>query len=320
MNQEKFARLVTMFKEARDVKGENLNMHYFLIKDGEREYRYAFNNRREKSDLRSISKTVMALTAGIVSRMSNEGIYKDFNEDTYIFPIIKDVINLSNKDNEEYLKKIQLKDLLSHRVGYDKVLMMRDDIKDMEESNYLNYLVNSPIVYEPGEYYLYSNAGFYLLSAVLEEFIGEDLITFMERELFTPLGIKDFKWESYGKYLAGATRLWLYPEDLLKIGELMLRDGEIDGRTIVSKDWLDKMLTKYILAEKVDNRHRVFRRYAYGYGIWLAKEDFYFAHGTDGQIMVILPEYDFIIITQAAQVDIDPIEEIVDKILSEKLN
>ena len=40
---------------------------------------------------------------------------------------------------------------------------MRQDIEGMEGKDFINYLVNYPIVYEPGQYYLYSNAGFYLL-------------------------------------------------------------------------------------------------------------------------------------------------------------
>ena len=82
---------------------------------------------------------------------------------------------------------------------------MRDDITHLDPFEYLNYVVNTPIIYEPGEYYLYSNAGFYLLGVVLQAFLQEDLLTFIKREVFDPLGVKDFKWEKYGNYIAGAT-------------------------------------------------------------------------------------------------------------------
>src|SRR5690625_492568 len=107
----------------------------------------------------------------------------------------------------------------------------------MEGKDFINYLVNYPIVYEPGQYYLYSNAGFYLLSVVLEEFLQEDLLSVMSRELFNPLGIETFKWEKYGPYIAGATRLWLLPEDLMKFGELLLNDGKYEGKVLLNKDW-----------------------------------------------------------------------------------
>src|SRR5690625_5205387 len=89
---------------------------------------------------------------------------------------------------------------------------MRDDITHLDPFAYLHYIVNYPIVYEPGEYYLYSNAGFYLLGVVLQEFLQEDLLIFIKRELLDPLGVKNFKWEKYGDYIAGATRLWYFQE------------------------------------------------------------------------------------------------------------
>ncbi len=68
------------------------------------------------------------------------------------------------------IRKVQIKHLLTHTIGYEDVLLMRQDIEEMEGNDYINYLVNYPIVHEPGEYYLYSNAGSYLLSVVLQEF------------------------------------------------------------------------------------------------------------------------------------------------------
>lgn len=319
MNQEKFDEIVKRFKETKDNKGNNLNMHYLLIKDDENCFVHRFNNRTEKSDIRSISKTVMTLLVGIVNRLSKEGKYPKFDDETYIYPIIKDIFNLTNGENIKYIEKLQVKHLMTHTMGYDKILMMRDDIKDMDPDDYVDFIMNSPIVYEPGEYYLYSNAGFYMLSVVLQEFLGEDLLEFADRELFRPLDIEDYQWERYGKYLAGATRLWLFPEDLLKIGELMMNNGVHNEKIIVPKEWLDKMLKIYYYTPDVDTPGSTFRRYGYGYGTWLPKEDFYFGHGTDGQILTVLPKQKCIIITQAYQHDIKPIEQIVDSIVVDKI-
>ncbi|NLM04078.1 MAG: beta-lactamase family protein, partial [Clostridiales bacterium] len=194
MNQEKFDEIVKRFKETKDNKGNNLNMHYLLIKDDENCFVHRFNNRTEKSDIRSISKTVMTLLVGIVNRLSKEGKYPKFDDETYIYPIIKDIFNLTNGENIKYIEKLQVKHLMTHTMGYDKILMMRDDIKDMDPDDYVDFIMNSPIVYEPGEYYLYSNAGFYMLSVVLQEFLGEDLLEFADRELFRPLDIEDYQW------------------------------------------------------------------------------------------------------------------------------
>src|SRR5690625_5934085 len=117
---------------------------------------------------------------------------------------------------------------------------MRDDITHLDPFAYLHYIVNHPIGDEPGVYYPYSNSGFYLLGVVLQEFLQDDLLVFIKRELLDPLGVKNFKWEKYGDYIAGATRLWLLPEDLLKFGELLLHDGKVNEKQLISKSWIQR--------------------------------------------------------------------------------
>ena len=314
--EQEFNQAVEKFEHAKDNNGDKLNMHYFLMKDKDNTLLHRFNGRTEKSDIRSISKTVMTLIVGVVNHLSKEEKHEFFDENTFVYPVLKDVIHLTNEDNKEYLKEIQIKHLLTHTVGFEDVLLMRDDIKDMDPYSYLDYLVNHPIVHKPGEYYLYSNAGFYLLSAFLQEFLQEDLLTFVKRELFDPLNIEDFHWEKYGNYLAGATRLWLFPEDLLKIGELLLNQGIYDNNKLIDKKWFEKMLTLYFHTEEVDTPGANFRRYGYGYGTWLAKKNFYFGHGTDGQTLTILPEQKVILLTQAYQHDVKKLEEILDEVVT----
>lgn len=319
MKQEEFNNIVNMFKKEKDKNNQSLNMHYLLIKEKDQCYLHHFNDRKQPSDIRSISKTVLTIVLGVVIKLSQEGKYPKITDETYIYPIIKHVINLENKENEAKLKKVKIKHLLTHTVGYKDALLMRDDITHLDPFEYLNYVVNAPIVYEPGEYYLYSNAGFYLLGVVLQEFLEEDLLIFIKREVFDLLGLLDFKWEKYGNYIAGATRLWLLPEDLLKFGELLLQNGKVNGKQLISENWIRKMLTINNYTNSVDTPHATFRRYAYGYGVWLAKDPFYFGHGTDGQTLTIIPDKETIIITLADQPDIKPIENMINYIITNKV-
>lgn len=319
MNQNTFNHMITLFQKTTDRTGQLVHINDLLICKEDRIFHHSFNRKRSKSDSRSISKTVLTLALGVVITQSEQGKLPKINEETFIYPIIKKMITLENKHNKSQLKKVKIKHLLTHTVGYDDVLLMRDDIRHIDPYEYLNYVMNYPIVHEPGEYYLYSNAGFYLLAVVLQEFSQENLLSFIERELFHPLGITDYNWEMYGHYIAGATRLWLYAEDLLSIGKLLLHDGKIENKQLVSTSWIRKMLTISHYTPDVDSPHMVFRRYAYGYGIWLAKERFYFGHGTDGQTLTILPEKKTIILTLAEQPDIKPIEKMIDYIITDLL-
>src|SRR5699024_11155672 len=103
----------------------------------------------------------------------------------------------------------------------------------------------------------------------------------------------------------------------LAFGDLLINKGQVDHRQIVSQDWIEKMIQPYIHTKDVDNKGAIFRRHAYGYGIWLPKDpDFYFAHGTDGQILVLLPKKRTIILTQAEQEDITAIEELINDVIT----
>lgn len=309
MDQEKFAEAVALFETARDKHSNPLNMHYLLVKQGDKEFFHRFNNRQEPSDIRSISKTVLALIAGTVVESR-----ADFDENTHVWPIIEPLVTLTNQDNLPYLRQLQVKHLLNHTIGFDQVLLMRGDIAGLDPLSYVDHIVNAPIVYEPGEHYLYSNAGFYLLGVTLQTLLGEDLLAYADRVLFSKLGITDYRWEKYGNYPAGATRLWLAPHDLLKIGELLLNDGQ----PIVSKQWVDRLKQFTALTPEVDTpTNTYFRRWAYASGLWLgAEHGIYFGHGTDGQTLAIVPEKDAIVVTTAHQVDVTRLEEIVNHIIA----
>lgn len=320
MNKQIFNQLVEMFKTNVDENNNHLQMHSLAIKQDDDCFIYRFNQRIEPSDVRSLSKTVMALVTGKVIELSRQGKYSKFNLNTLIFPTIKKCVNLTNKENLKYLEKITIKHLLTHTIGYEEKLLMRGDIKDKDPFSYLGYLVNYPIKHEPGTLFLYSNAGFYLLSVFLQEFLNEDLFDFIKRELFEPLDINNAQWIKYGNYLAGATRLWLQPDDLIKIGELLLNSGTYQGKQILPQSWIKEMTTiqEYNLNSDLSN-HKHLLYYAYGYGIWISKEKLFFASGTDGQYIVVVPDKKVVIITQAQQKDTKPIKQIIDDIIENYL-
>lgn len=310
INQEKFDSFVTLFETARDGQGNPLTMHSLLVNQAGTEFVHRFNGRTEPSDIRSLCKTIMSLVAGIVAQS-----HDDFDEEMPVWPIIERVGTLTNTDNLERWQQVKVKHLLNHTIGFDQLLMMRGDIIGLDPMTYVDHIINTPIVHEPGRHYLYSNAGFYLLAVLLQEYLGEDLYEYIDRVLFVPLGIQRPRWERYGNYIAGATRLWLQPEDLRQVGRLFLEDGA----GIVSPQWLERLRRPTTLTPGVDTAtNPLFRRHAYAHGLWLGERDgIYFGHGTDGQTLAMVPEHDAVVVTLAEQVDVTRLEEIVDLLIAD---
>lgn len=311
MDSKTFDNIVLMFEHNNINKEDNINIHNLSIYNKNKLYTHNFNSDHLVCDVRSISKTVMTILTGIVADK-----YQNFDENTYIYPIIKDVINIKNEETLKSFKLIQIKHLLSHTIGYNEVLLMRDDIKHIDPFLYLDLIVNTPIVHRPGDHYLYSNAGFYLLSVVLEKYIKEPLLNFAQVNLFDILQIHNVKWDYYGKYIAGATRLWLSIEDLNKFGILLLNDGAYNDTYIVSSSWIKYMQSITTLTPEVDSENRKFRRYAYGKGLWIAEDrDIVFGHGTGGQIVAVIKDKDSVISITSEQKDLYNLEEIVNNII-----
>lgn len=246
----------------------------------------------EKINIRSIAKFVTSLACGILIDKSNG----DFNEDTLIYDILKDKVEISNKDNILKLKNISVKDCLTHTMGYRDILLMSKDIGDLDKNSLLDYALSYPLYFKPGEEFLYSNAGYYVLSATMQEYLGYDLYDFINENIFGKLGIINPRWDRYGKYLVGASKLYLKADDLLKLGELVLNDGVYFNQRIVSSEWLGKMSSKLFKNEKDYVDQSYLSNDYYGYGLWTGKDGVTYASGSGGQYVIFLKKEGIIIV------------------------
>lgn len=246
-----------------------------------------------KINVRSIAKLVTSLACGILIEKSSE----IFNEDTLIYDILKNKINISNKKNLNKIKKIRVKDCLTHTMGYRDIILMSEDIVDKNKDDLLDYALSYPLYYYPGEEFLYSNAGYYVLAATMQEYLGYDLYDFINENLFKRLGIINPSWDRYGKYLVGASKLYLSSNDLLKIGKLILNDGIYEGERIISKDWIRKMSSKIYKNDKDYIDRSILSDDYYGYSLWTGKDDLVYASGTGGQFVIFLKKEGIIIVT-----------------------
>jgi CubicO group peptidase (beta-lactamase class C family) len=102
------------------------------------------------------------------------------------------------------------------------------------------YVLDRPIVAAPGTRWIYSGGAVALIGALIARGSGTTLPEFARQVLFEPLGIDRFEWAEGGDGVASAASgLRLRPRDLLRIGSLVLADGQWSGRQIVSRAWLE---------------------------------------------------------------------------------
>jgi len=107
------------------------------------------------------------------------------------------------------------------------------------------YILNAPLVSEPGKEFHYNNAASHLLSVIITKSTGMSTLDFANKYLFAPLGITDVKWNKMndGYYDgSGLLSVQTHTQDMNRIGALLLHKGYFNGKSVVPEKWIDQIL------------------------------------------------------------------------------
>lgn len=158
----------------------------------------------------------------------------------------------------------------------------------MASDEQAEYALSFPMVAEPGTHFAYSSTASHLLSEALQRATGMTTAEFAEEHLFGPLGITDYRWPASPEGVNyGFSGLRLKPQDMAKVGYLMLHHGSWDGRQVVPAQWVADATMAHIPVEDY---------FSYGYQWWIDPTGFFFALGWGGQYIVVLPDHDAVVV------------------------
>lgn len=99
------------------------------------------------------------------------------------------------------LQDVTVQHLLDHRGGWDRDISGDPMFRAIEIANALGvpspptqqqivaYMMGRPLDHTPGTVYAYSNFGYLLLGLIVEEATGQNYTTYVQNELFAPLGV-----------------------------------------------------------------------------------------------------------------------------------
>lgn len=305
MSKDLFDKVVRDLETIRDKNGNLLNMTSIIVSEGTKYYTHYFKP-RVRVDLRSIAKPIVCMAVGAAIE---KGFYLDGQRitlDTLVWPLLSKYTVLRNYQKE--WEKVTLLDCFRITLGHEKGIMFSADIKEQNENDLINYVVNYPITREVGKNFVYSNHGTFIVSTLITEYLGKNLDEFVNDYIFSQMGITDFVWKKYGKYTAGCTGLQMHNEDLHKIGRLIVDKGVYNHREIVPSHWIRKMRLPQVAAPT--HRYvagRAFPKWSYGMNLWICEDGNYYCDGTDAQYMIIIPKKDVVITTTGHQPDTEPV-------------
>jgi CubicO group peptidase (beta-lactamase class C family) len=247
-----------------------------------------------KHDLRSISKSVVGLLYGIAVA---EGRVPAVDQ-----PIVDQFPAYADLAADPQRRRLTIAHVLSMTLGteWDETLpytSQRNSEIAMEMApDMLRFVLDRPIVAEPGSRWTYNGGCSALLGHLIAQGTRMPLTDFAREKLFEPLGIRDPEWilASNGEPSA-ASGLRMLPRDLAKIGQLVLDRGRWGGRQLVPAAWLDASFTRHAATaeEGLD----------YGYQWWLGKmpdgQPWIAGMGNGGQRLTIIPSLDLVAVVMA---------------------
>ena len=230
-------------------------------------------------------------------------------EEGYIGSITDTVISYfperTIQNMNAYKEAMTIEHLLTMTSGYawDEWLYNytdpRNDLIEMIVSGECTqFMLDHPVVNEPGTVWLYNTGVSYLLAALIYETSGLTPLEFAFQYVFSHLGIENVFWTVSPEGINyGGSELHLTSRDLAKFGFLFLHDGFWEGQQIVQEAWV---------SESTEISVYLGPRLSYGYQWWVnSLLQSYEAHGLYAQRLIVIPEYDLVVVF-TAQIEGEP--------------
>lgn len=261
---------------------------------------HPYYRRGDLHTLQSVTKTVTSILIGVATSR------KEFTDlDT---PVLRffDASKVSNVDDRK--RRLTLRHLLTMTAGFD----WNEDLPYSDPNNtamqmeasadWVQFAINRPMAHEPGAVFAYSSGASALLAYVFKKVTGSAIEEYARKHLFSPLGIKRFYWKRTPNGLADTEGgLYLTPQDLAKIGYLYLMNGVWEGKQILQKDWIKASVAPTVSKARAGMK--------YGFQWWLLP----YGEGPDrlawtgsgfgGQRLVVIPEYDLVLVFTGWNID-----------------
>lgn len=177
-------------------------------------------------------------------------------------------------------------------------------IEEGEDSEYtdwvsapdqVEYILEKPLVYEPGTQFDYSDGSAHLVSVVLSEATGTTALDFARQHLFEPLGFGPTEWwvDNRG-YNFGGVGLGIRSRDMIRFGRLYLDGGAFGTSQIIPSEWVGAS-TQTQISPNLSNPDA----WRYGYFWWLGDcgtHDCFWASGYAGQLIVVVPGLELVVV------------------------
>lgn len=253
----------------------------------------------------STGKTLVALAAGLAY---DEG---KLDLSARVVDFFKEKVPANLPDS---MATLTVKQLLTMTAGFeenDRLMSVFNPSAGGKDSiDWAKEYFKTP-AHRPGTYFYYNLFGTYMMCEILYQVTHENLVDYIMPRLLEPMHIGRIDWVHSPKGIcAGGWGAKLCPEDMAKMGQLMLQQGKWDGRQLISEEWMRMMTSKQVDSAPntimSKNNPGIALGYpgemhsmGYGFYVWHGPQNSYRAEGMGGQFVIVLPDYDAVLVIVA---------------------
>ena len=275
------SRHIQRFLEELDRDGELYPQDVLVLRNGHVLCQAAWGGQ----DLRAVKytfsacKSVVSLAVGLLADDGNLSL------DEQVADIFDGEGSLKRR-----LRGMTVEDLLTMRSG-----ALFTEAEALTETDWVRRFLSAGPKGEPGTEFAYNSLNTYMLSAIVRRVTGKSLSDFLRERLFTPMGITDFHWETCPRGIEkGGWGLYIKPEDLAKLGQLVMDGGLWQGERLLSRDYIAAATTAHAKTpEEIGD-------FDYGYQIWVGRrEDTFLFNGMLGQNVLGFRDNGILVVSHA---------------------
>ncbi len=249
----------------------------------------------DADNLHSIYSVTKSITSALVGIAKDQGLIESIDQRVLDFFPERTIQNLDGRK-----ENMTIKHLLTMTSGFqwdewdvDYTHPDNDYYQLWYELDPIQFMLDLPMVAEPGDEWVYCSGASHLLSAIINKTSGMSTLEFAQEYLFSPIGINHFYWSYDNNGLHyGGHGLNLGPRDMARFGLLYLNNGSWNGQQIISPDWISASTnTSVFLSSDV----------GYAFQWWTYPEaNIARAAGYRGQKIYVIPDYDLVVVFTAS--------------------
>lgn len=198
------------------------------------------------------------------------------------------------------LAQLTVKHLLSMSVGHASTRYAGSG-----DSQVRSFLA-APFTHQPGTSFAYDITASHMLSHIITKVTGMSLHEYLKPRLLEPLGISDVVWEMDNDgYNMGNGGSHMRTSDLAKMGLFLLNKGQWNGKQLLASSWVETATSPQIyqnpqLSEEDRAKATDDSAQGYGYQTWMGRKNSFRAIGGQNQLIMVIPDYDFILVCHSS--------------------